>query len=65
MKGQLKILLLEDLPEDADLISRTLKKNELNFKLLIVDNKTDFVREITDFDPHYRNIQALKRCTMY
>ena len=51
MKGQLKILLLEDLPEDADLISRTLKKNELNFKLLIVDNKTDFVREITDFDP--------------
>lgn len=51
MKGQLKILLLEDLPEDADLISRTLKKNELNFKLLTVDNKTDFVREITDFDP--------------
>jgi PAS domain S-box-containing protein len=51
MKDKLKMLLLEDLPTDADIINRTLIKNELNFKLLVVDNKPDFVREVADFNP--------------
>ena len=51
MKNLIKLLLLEDLPSDAELINRTLEKNDLNFELTVVDNKKDFEKGISELNP--------------
>ncbi len=48
---KLKILHLEDLPTDAELINRTLKRSDLVYDLLLVDNKVDYVRALSEFNP--------------
>lgn len=48
---KLKILHLEDLPTDAELINRTLKRSDLVYDRLLLDNKVDYVRALSDFNP--------------
>ena len=51
MNQKLKILHLEDLPTDAELVARELKKGKINFEIIVVDNKADFINELKTFLP--------------
>jgi len=51
MNTKLRILILEDVPEDAELIKRILSKAKLQFTARTVDNKKDFLKELKDFLP--------------
>lgn len=69
---RLKILFLEDVEEDAELVSRALKSEGLKFDLFRVDTREDFFRSIreTAFDvilsdhslPQFNSSEALKLC---
>jgi PAS domain S-box-containing protein len=48
---KLKILHLEDLQSDADIVRRTLQKSDLNPEILLVDNKIEFVKGLRQFAP--------------
>jgi PAS domain S-box-containing protein len=48
---KLKILHLEDLASDAELIERELKKSNIQFELLLVGNKQEFENAIKEFNP--------------
>jgi PAS domain S-box-containing protein len=66
----IRILHLEDLPSDADLVERNLKDGKVTFEKLVVDNKSDFEKALTGFIPDiilsdhslpgFDSIQALK-----
>src|SRR6478735_5358880 len=72
MEKILKILMLEDVPEDADLIKRMLNKSgieyeakrvdtEKEFKEAIVNTKTDII--LSDHSlPQFNSMEALKIC---
>ena len=70
MNTKLKILHLEDLPSDAELVDRELKKGSIEFEKLVVDNKTDFERALKEFSPDiilsdhslpaFNSVEALK-----
>jgi len=47
----LRILHLEDLPSDAELIERELKKGGLAFNKLLVDKKDDYIEGLKNFRP--------------
>jgi len=47
----LKILHLEDLPPDAELVERELKKSGIEFDKIIVDNRADFIKALQEFGP--------------
>ncbi len=49
--SQLKILLLEDLETDAELIKRQVSKAGLVFDAHLVDNREDFVKELNEWRP--------------
>ncbi len=51
MVGPLKILFNEDVKTDAELIWKELKKNNIVFKELLVDNKKDFIAGLKTFTP--------------
>ena len=51
MKEPLKILHLEDMPADAELIERALKKSSLQYEKLLVSNKPDFIKALQEFNP--------------
>ncbi len=51
MTPQLKILLLEDSPDDADLIQLELRSGGIKFTSLVVDTKIDFINGIKNFNP--------------
>jgi two-component system, NarL family, sensor histidine kinase UhpB len=51
MNEPLKILHLEDVPADAELIERALKKSSLKFEKLLVANRQDFIRALKEFNP--------------
>ncbi len=51
MDGKLKILFLEDVRKDAELIWREIEKNEISFTKLLVDNKKDFLEGLKSFNP--------------
>ena len=51
MKEKLKILILEDVPEDAELMERVLRKEKISFLSYKVDNKQDFLKGLKDFKP--------------
>ena len=51
MKNVLKILMLEDLPSDVELIKRELNKNGFQYQLISVDNKNDFEKGLSDYRP--------------
>ncbi|HCR54689.1 MAG TPA: hybrid sensor histidine kinase/response regulator, partial [Cytophagales bacterium] len=68
----LKILFLEDVAEDAELVARVLKKEGLRFELVRVDTKEEFFQAIRShsFDvilsdhslPQFNSSEALKLC---
>jgi CheY-like chemotaxis protein len=47
----LKILLLEDNEDDADLIKHELKGGGINFSSLVVDTREDYINGILQFEP--------------
>ena len=51
MSGKLKILLLEDLESDADLVCRVIKKARIEFEILVVDSKDHFIKALNEFSP--------------
>jgi serine phosphatase RsbU (regulator of sigma subunit) len=50
-KKRIKILLVEDNPHDAGLITRELERSELLFEILIVRTREDYNREIEEYSP--------------
>ena len=52
MDKEIRILHLEDLPSDAWLVERELRKAQLPFSLRHVETKEAFVRELVEFKPH-------------
>jgi len=52
MYSRLKILHLEDLPSDAELVSHELKKGGIVFESCVVDNKKDYTKALQDFAPN-------------
>src|SRR5687768_9819564 len=51
MESTLKILLLEDMQEDVELIGHTLKKAGLKFETLQVDDRSAFEKALKEFVP--------------
>jgi PAS domain S-box-containing protein len=51
MKDTLKILFNEDVKTDAELIWWELKKSNIAFKELLVDNKKDYIEGLESFQP--------------
>lgn len=51
METVLKILMVEDLPSDAELVLREIRKSGIQFKHHIVDNKEDYIKSLQDFSP--------------
>lgn len=51
LKTKLKILHLEDIPADAELVERELKKGNIQFEKLVVDNKIAFEKSLQEFAP--------------
>ncbi len=70
MAEDLKILILEDVPFDSELINRELKKSGMNFTSRRVEEEEDFLRELEVFKPdviladhslpHFDGISALE-----
>jgi signal transduction histidine kinase len=51
MDRPLKILHLEDLPADAELVDRVLRKAKLQFEKRVVIDRPDFLRALREFQP--------------
>jgi PAS domain S-box-containing protein len=51
MAGKLKILFVEDVKTDAELIWREIEKNKISFSKLLVDNREDYLKRIKTFEP--------------
>ena len=51
MSAKIKILHLEDLPEDAELVEYELQKGKIKFEKRVVDNKEDYEKMLSDFNP--------------
>jgi PAS domain S-box-containing protein len=51
MTRSLKILHIEDIPSDAELIERTLKKSGIEFEKLLVETKEEYVKALDCFNP--------------
>jgi signal transduction histidine kinase len=72
MERPLKILVLEDVPDDVGLIERELRKGGLRFETFRVDSKPEFIRALRQFKadvilsdhslPQFNSFEALKLC---
>ncbi|MBF0292719.1 MAG: PAS domain S-box protein [Nitrospinae bacterium] len=51
MDRELRILILEDVPEDAELVINALRRGGLAFVSKRVDTREDFTRELAEFRP--------------
>ncbi|HEY4064871.1 MAG TPA: response regulator [Puia sp.] len=51
MDRPLKILHLEDLSADAEMVDRVLRKAQFHFEKRLVLDRPDFIRELRDFQP--------------
>jgi PAS domain S-box-containing protein len=51
MAGKLKILFVEDIKPDAELIWREIEKSKISFSKELVDNKQKFIEYLKDFEP--------------
>jgi signal transduction histidine kinase len=75
MEKSLKILMLEDLEDDAGLIDRALKKEGVVFSSKRVDTSDEFVDALKNFNPdvilsdhalpQFNSIEALKICKQH
>jgi signal transduction histidine kinase len=67
---ELKILMLEDVEEDAGLLDRVLSKEKIKFTRLRVTSREDFIKALNDFAPdvilsdhalpQFNSVEALK-----
>lgn len=72
MERDLKILMLEDLPEDIGLIEHILRKEGIHFESRYADTKEEYVRALDDFHPdvilsdhalpQFNSVEALALC---
>ncbi|MEJ7644619.1 MAG: ATP-binding protein [Chryseolinea sp.] len=72
MGKKLKILMLEDLEDDAWLIERALKKGDINFSSMRVDSRNEFTEALDTYRPdlilsdhalpQFNSIEALEIC---
>ncbi len=72
MERDLKILMLEDLPEDIGLIEHILKKEGIHFESRYADTRDEYVRALEDFHPdvilsdhalpQFNSVEALRLC---
>ena len=70
LEEDLKILILEDVPFDAELINRELKRSGMKFSSIRVEEEKDYLNELKSFKPdviladhslpHFDGISALK-----
>ncbi|HEY4325954.1 MAG TPA: PAS domain S-box protein [Mucilaginibacter sp.] len=51
MKRVFKILHIEDIQSDAELVERTLKKSGIAFNKIVVDTKDEYTKELVNFQP--------------
>lgn len=51
MEDVLKILILEDYPDDAELMKRQIAKAGIMYKYLVVDTRKAFMNALTEFKP--------------
>ena len=51
MDEKLRILILEDVPSDAELIEFELRKAHIEFTSKCVGTRDDFVKALEDFNP--------------
>jgi PAS domain S-box-containing protein len=51
MVSKLKILFVEDVKTDAELIWREIEKNKISFSKILVDNRDSFIEYMKDFEP--------------
>lgn len=51
MEDIVRILHVEDVESDAELIERVLRKGNLLFEKIVVDNRQDFIAALTSFKP--------------
>lgn len=52
MEEIIRVLILEDVPLDAELISRELKREGFDFTTHIVEQKEDYIKEVEEWQPH-------------
>lgn len=72
MEKHMKILMLEDVEDDAGLIVRSIKKGGINFEMKRVDTRDEFIDALRHFHPdvilsdhslpQFNSIEALKIC---
>ncbi|MDB5271843.1 MAG: hybrid sensor histidine kinase/response regulator [Chitinophagaceae bacterium] len=72
MEEEIKILMLEDVPEDAELLVRILKKENLLFTSIRVDERKKYAEALVEFAPdvilsdhslpQFNSIEALEIC---
>jgi signal transduction histidine kinase len=72
MESTLKILILEDVDEDVELIRRTLKKSGLQFESRQVDSREGFISALKTYSadlilsdhslPQFNSVEALELC---
>lgn len=72
MDKELKILMLEDLEDDAGLIDRVLRKEGISFIRRRADTRDDFIKALNEFKPdvvlsdhalpQFNSVEALKIC---
>jgi PAS domain S-box-containing protein len=51
MSEKYKILHLEDVTSDAELVAYELKRNKINFEQLVIDQEVDFINALDNFVP--------------
>jgi CheY-like chemotaxis protein len=51
MEALLRILILEDSPEDLDLVERELKRGGINFTSTVVKKKEEYEKALSEFNP--------------
>ncbi|MGH7807891.1 MAG: response regulator, partial [Thermodesulfobacteriota bacterium] len=51
MQRELRILIVEDVPSDLELVERELRKAKLAFRTKQVDTREAFLKELKDFTP--------------
>lgn len=52
MDEQVKVLILEDVPLDAELIERELRREGFDYSSVRVESEGDYKRELEEFQPH-------------
>ena len=60
MGEKIRVLILEDVPLDAELIETQLKREGLEFKSKVVDNEEMYRKEIAEHQTHRLSLSVAK-----